>query len=218
MSRIPKSILEKLNFSNNTELFKGVKRLAKTFYCSDKDIYKALKEYDLYDFEKQYFNIKRNNNGPELSLENERFEHLLHDTAIKYETEFPLGTYFYDFKIGNILVEINPSWTHNSTYNVTISRKKVLKLDPNYHYNKTKYAVDKGYIVINVYEWNDVKNLLPILKGEVNVLMHFKGIEKHLVTLTSSSKYRSFVLNNEGKILKKAECYVFDDGYELVLK
>lgn len=217
MTKIPKSILEKLNFNNNTELFKGIKKLSKTFYCTDKDIYNALKEYNLYDIEKQYFKPKRNYDSPQLSIENEKFEHLLHDNNIGYETEFPLGSYFYDFKVGNILIEINPSWTHNSSYDVTISRKKVTKLDPYYHYNKTKFAIDKGYIVINVYEWNNVDNLLPILTGQIRVLNDFKGVERHLVKLESSSKYRSFILGNNGNLLKEADCYIYDDGYELVI-
>lgn len=216
MTKIPRSILEKLNFDNNTELFKSIKKLCKTFYCTDKEIYKALKEYDLYDIEKQYFNPKRNYSEPQLSIENEKFEHLLHDNNIKYEVEFNLGNYFYDFKIGNILIEINPSWTHNSSYNVTISRRKVNKLSETYHYDKTKFAIDKGYIVINVYEWNNVINLLPILKGEFKVKMYFRGIQKHNIKLISSSKYRSFVLSEDNKILKEANCYIFDDGYDLI--
>ena len=109
MERLPKSILEKLNFENNTQFFKSIKQLCKKFSRTDKQVYDDLKYYGLYDFEKQYFNIKRSSDSPDLSIENERFEHLLHDNNIEYVTEFPLGGYFYDFKVGNILIEINPS-------------------------------------------------------------------------------------------------------------
>ena len=217
MERLPKSILEKLNFENNTQFFKSVKQLCKKFSRTDKQIYDDLKYYGLYDFEKQYFNIKRSSDSPDLSIENERFEHLLHDNNIEYITEFPLGAYFYDFKVGNILIEINPSWTHNSSYNVTTSRKKVNKLSTDYHYNKTKFAIDNGYLVINVYEWNDVQNILPILTGDIKVKQVYKGIEEHKVLMKSSSKFKSFILSDDGKILQEAECSIFDDGYELLI-
>ena len=217
MINLPKSILEKLNFDNNKELIKSIKKLTKLFCCSEKDIYENLKHYNLYDYDINYFKIKRNSSDPQLSIENEKFEHLLYNNNIDYEVEFTLGGYYYDFKIQNILVEINPTWTHNSTYDVTINRKKINKLTSNYHYEKTKFAVEKGYLVVNVYEWNDPLKLIPILKGEKKIKMNFRGVRKHEVKLTSSSKYRSFILDKNNQILKEVSCYIFDDGYDIIL-
>ena len=35
--------------------------------------------------------------------------------------------------------------------------------------------------------------------------------------MKSSSKFKSFILSDDGKILQEAECSIFDDGYELLI-
>ena len=73
------------------------------------------------------------------------------------EREFNLGKYSYDFKINNILIEINPTITHNSTWSpFDIKDKK-------YHYNKTKYAADNGYRCINIWDWDDIDKIIYLL-------------------------------------------------------
>ena len=48
------------------------------------------------------------------SKPNLQFEELLKQNNIPYEREFPLESKSYDFKIGNKLIEINPTITHNT--------------------------------------------------------------------------------------------------------
>lgn len=87
---------------------------------------------------------------------NEAFAHLLDKYNLEYEREFPLSKYKYDFKVGNILFEINPTATHNSTYGIYYRDG----LDKKYHYNKTKLAFDNGYHCVNVWDWDDAELLI----------------------------------------------------------
>ena len=80
------------------------------------------------------------------SKPNKEFEELLKKNNIEYTREFNIGNNRYDFKIGNILVEINPSSTHNSTF---VPFNNGVK-DKNYHQNKTKLANENNYRCIHV--------------------------------------------------------------------
>ena len=87
------------------------------------------------------------------------FHTLLRINNIKYKKEFILGRYNYDFKVGNNLIEVNPTITHNSTWSPFGN-----PLDTNYHYNKTKFANDNGYRCINIWEWDDLDKIIKLLK------------------------------------------------------
>lgn len=91
-----------------------------------------------------------NNSGP-----NKKFSELLDKHNIQYEREFVLDNYSYDFKVDDILIEINPWATHNidwSPFNHQI--------DKNYHKNKTNHAVSKGYKCICVWDWDDMNMII----------------------------------------------------------
>lgn len=74
--------------------------------------------------------------------------------------EIVLGRYSYDLECNGTLIEINPTITHNSTLSIF---KNDIPKDSMYHYNKTKFANDKGYRCINVWDWDNttkIKNLI----------------------------------------------------------
>lgn len=96
-----------------------------------------------------------NKSGPNLL-----FANLLDHYNIEYSTEFAIDKKSFDFKINNILIEINPTSTHNSTY-TPFKRKELL--DKNYHYEKTKLATDNGYRCINIWDWDDKEKIVQSL-------------------------------------------------------
>ena len=96
-----------------------------------------------------------NNSKPNLC-----FEKKLKENNISYEREFPLTKYSYDFKVGSILVEINPTITHNSQLNIFKGEPK----EPNYHLNKTNTAKENGFHCIHVWDWDDVDKIVEMLK------------------------------------------------------
>ena len=98
------------------------------------------------------------------SKPNKEFSELLDKNKIEYEREFSIGHKSYDFKIGNILVEIDPFATHNSTWGLY---KNPVKND--YHINKTKLAIENGYHCIHVWDWDDKNKIIELLKDKETV-------------------------------------------------
>lgn len=94
---------------------------------------------------------------------NRFFAELLDDNGIKYEREFLLQKYSYDFKVGETLIEINPTATHNTHFNPYGKNR----IDANYHRDKSKLAKDSGYSVIHVFDWDDVDKVVQLLKFRV---------------------------------------------------
>lgn len=119
-------------------------------------------DYNLHyrDLEEWSFGTK--NHGFSSTVESQFIE-ILKEHHIKYETHFYLNCdgkrYFYDFKIDNILIELNPSATHNSTW----SPYNTLK-DTDYHYLKSQAAISQGYRCICIWDWDSINVLLSLLK------------------------------------------------------
>lgn len=99
------------------------------------------------------------------SKPNRDFADLLDSNNIKYEREFRCGKYSYDFKVGNNLIEINPTATHNTHFNPYGKNR----IDINYHRDKSKLAEDKGYHVIHIFEWDDKDKVIQLLKTRKTV-------------------------------------------------
>ena len=75
-------------------------------------------------------------------------------------TEFCLDGYYFDFKIWNILLELNPYPYHNSTR----APKMAVPKDKYYHYNKYRHAIDNWYRCIMVWDWTT--NLIDMMKDD----------------------------------------------------
>ena len=97
-----------------------------------------------------------NNSGPNIE-----FEKLLIDNSISFTREFALDNYSYDFKIGSILVEINPTITHNSTWTPFGDHKGI---QSDYHYKKSRTAEQHGYRCIHVWDWDNLTKIVTMLK------------------------------------------------------
>lgn len=96
------------------------------------------------------------------SKENKKFLKLLNRLWYTAETEFPLWGYYFDFKIGNTLIELNPFAFHNSTRIPPLPSAK--PKEKMYHYNKYQCAVKWWYKCIMVRD--RTINLLDMLKDE----------------------------------------------------
>lgn len=105
-------------------------------------------------------NAFSNDSGP-----NREFEQLLIQNNIEYQREFGLGTYSYDFKVGNTLVEIDPAATHNSTWNPFGGDPFTSK----YHHNKSKFAETRGYRCIHVWDWDNIDLIIAQLQKRLRV-------------------------------------------------
>lgn len=102
----------------------------------------------------------RNNSKP-----NREFAKLLKARGIEFEREFPIANNSFDFKIGNILLEINPYGTHNSTWGLFGKPGK----DSKYHFEKSQLAKQNGYRCIHVWDWDDRDKILMLLQPRTSL-------------------------------------------------
>lgn len=100
---------------------------------------------------KEVYSAASNNSKP-----NREFERMLKERGIEFEREFPISSYKYDFRVGNTLIEINPSGTHNSTRGIRNREPK----SRNYHHDKMIAATKAGYELICVWDWDDKERIL----------------------------------------------------------
>lgn len=95
------------------------------------------------------------------SSENKAFAALLEKYSLTYEREFRIDKRFYDFKLGDILVEIDPTPTHNSTWGIYNTQKG---LDSRYHFEKSKLARDNNFRCIHIFDWDNKDKIVALLK------------------------------------------------------
>jgi hypothetical protein len=100
--------------------------------------------------------------GSNNSAPNRRFASLLDNAGIEYEKEFHLGSYSYDFKVGNNLIEVNPYSTHNMLWNPFGDKR--CRISEDYHLRKTITANEAGYRCIHIFDWDDVEKIISLLK------------------------------------------------------
>lgn len=129
--------------------------------------------------------------------------------------EISLGHYQFDFKINNILIEINPSTTHNCSFGLY----KGKPLDKYYHFNKTKFALNNGYKCLNIFDWTDKNYIISLIKENKFNLIE-SSVKKHFYNL----KTKEHIQNNNLKIeeltfssnSKWDWVEIWDEGFEII--
>ena len=104
-----------------------------------------------------------NKQGNVISKINQRFANLLKENNIYFEQEFVLGNRSYDFKIGNTFIEINPTYSHNSTTGGFFKNYQVNPKNKNYHLEKSKIAQENGFFCIHIFDWDDWNKIINLL-------------------------------------------------------
>ena len=100
-----------------------------------------------------------------ISKINIAFAEQMSSNGIEYDMEFPIGSYNYDFKVGNTLIEINPTITHNSFTSI-FGREPT---QPDYHLAKSKVALTNGYTCIHIWDWDDTCKIINTLKPKKQI-------------------------------------------------
>lgn len=103
------------------------------------------------------------------------FSKLLEDNNINYELEKRIISNSFDFLLtdSNILIEINPSYTHNSTQLPVFGNKQHGRtMNKNYHLNKTKLAEENGYRCIHIWDWDNWDKIINIFKPKKKISAH----------------------------------------------
>lgn len=150
-----------------------------------------------------------------MSKVNNNFCKLLSEHSLQGTQEFRIGTRSYDVKVGNVLVEINPTASHNSYINVFTGKLKQ-SVDINYHIDKTILAEQNGYRCIHVWDWDDWDKIAQLLVPCVKV-----HARKCQVVKLSSSKCDQFLnqYHLQGTCKGQKACYALvkdDDILEVM--
>lgn len=121
------------------------------------------------------------NNGYTISKVNLQWQKLLKDEFnVDFKTEVPFGNNFSaDLGYGNILIDINPSFTHSSTISFphltgrclieNCQKKNHLPKNPNYHQKRAIEAQKNGYILLQFFDWMDKEKFLNIVKTKLKL-------------------------------------------------
>ena len=97
------------------------------------------------------------------SFPNNKFTRLLDRVHIPYIREFNLESYSYDFKVGNFLIEVDPTITHNTEWSPFGNHSS--RIYDSYHLMKTETANTYGFHCIHIFDWDDTKKIVRMLKG-----------------------------------------------------
>lgn len=122
--------------------------------------------------------------GNIVSSVNRLFGNLLKQHNISYEFEFRLEDKSYDIHIlgTNILIELNPTYTHNAVGNHWGKGK-----DCEYHLIKTQLAAKHGYRCIHVFDWDSVDKVVALLSDKHKI--YARNCTVSLIDATTASKF-----------------------------
>ena len=99
--------------------------------------------------------------GPMLSRTskiNEQFSELLTANNIDHECEFRVEAKIFDFKAGNTLIEIDPTFTHTC-----VQLAHYAPTPKMYHKDKSELATTHGYRCIHIFDWDDKSKIVDML-------------------------------------------------------
>ena len=101
------------------------------------------------------------------SMPNLEFKKLLEELNISFEREYCLDKKFFDFKIGDSLVEINPTITHNSTFTLFKYNTPLSKI---YHKSKSEIANKYNFKCIHIFDWDDKNKVIKLLENKQEII------------------------------------------------
>ena len=153
----------------------------------------------------------KENARPYRSGPNLHFQSLLEAKGLvegkDFEIEFRVGRRPFDFKVGNYLIEIDPWATHNVTWNKYF-HINYEPIGPEYHREKTLFALKNGYICIHVFDWMDKKQIIEDVLNNKIELKDRGEISKHLFNYKTNKEvyeYGPWVVE------------IYDDGFEFLI-
>ena len=168
--KIKNTLLQKYGVSHNSQLKcvkqqrteSSIKKYGVEHPTQSETVKNKIKETNIKKYGVEWYCMTKkcrvhssNNSKP-----NREFAESLNNNNVIYKREFVLENYSYDFKINDILLEINPTITHNSYLN--IFGNEPMKFD--YHLNKTKCAKTHNYKCIHIWDWDNLSKIINMLK------------------------------------------------------
>lgn len=144
-------------------------------------------------------------NKNRLSKLNLGFKDLIkNELDIDLELEFNLNNKYYDFKYNKLLIELNPTISHNSSiaFPHLVGRCKetdCIKHKPlpkKYHYDKWQNAKDNGYELISIFDWYDKDRILSLIKSKLQCNDIKIGARQTTIKKITKQESKVFLDNN----------------------
>lgn len=127
---------------------------------------------------------------------NERFAKKLELLNIAYDREYCLDRKLFDFKVNNCLIEIDPTFTHNSTFTPFEYGKP---LDKYYHASKTELANHYGMRCIHIFDWDDEDKIIALLNNNRNIIYARQCSVQELAKDTAKAFINKYHLQKDAK-------------------
>lgn len=121
-----------------------------------------------------------------ISKLNLEFAEMLRSNGVSTTLEKYIDGKFYDIAVddSNILIELDPTYTHNAVGNHWASSG----LDANYHVNKSRIACDAGYRCIHVFDWDEWESIVSLLI-EPNIRLYARNCEVRGVSKSDADRF-----------------------------
>ena len=84
---------------------------------------------------------------------------------VSFKFECKLQSVSYDLHYGNLLIDINPSITHNAAMSIFSNKQPK---QPNYHWWKQQLAIACGYTPLMIFDWHDPEIVLHVIEAHLN--------------------------------------------------
>ena len=109
--------------------------------------------------------------GGVISKINLEWQKNIEDLGYKVELEKPVSKFSYDLYLPerNLLIDINPTISHQSTMEIPTHFGVIPPKDRLYHINKHKLAKDNGFECIMIWDWDDREKILNFLAPKEEV-------------------------------------------------
>lgn len=91
---------------------------------------------------------------------------ILHALGINFEYSHLIGGRLYDLRYNDIVIEISPTISHNSTYSFAYLNNRThnnVPMHMHYHFDKTQLALKHGYICITIFDWYNLNDVVSIV-------------------------------------------------------
>lgn len=138
----------------------------------DKRLAKRRDTYNKLPLRDKMSRLSHMRNGTNIISKINRYrEQELSSLWYNVELEYQLWSYFYDIKIDNILIEINPYPYHNTLRAPLWARPK----DKQYHKNKIKNAKEYWYECLMVWDWDNENDILNMIYNKKTELIFTEG-------------------------------------------
>ena len=115
-----------------------------------------------------------------------------------------IGRFSYDLHYKHLLIEINPSFSHNAAFGFAYAigkSKRNLPIPNDRHFRKTQAALAAGYICITIWDWDNPDDVIEIIRQHLcNEHVDSTDLSKNPVICNDKSTIRKHWWNYKKRL------------------